>query len=86
MQHCVVFYRKDSDFAASRADLTRYGKVWEGEVDDRTSAEDIFGYFQDTGLDLPAGVRHTSMSVGDMVLMDATYYLCMDTGWQAIKY
>ena len=31
------------------------------------------------------GLRHTSMSVGDIACIDGTYYVCAPIGWKEIK-
>jgi hypothetical protein len=45
-----------------------------------------------TGADFQKAMRedklecgHTSMSVGDIVAINSTYYLCEDMGWKVIK-
>ena len=34
---------------------------------------------------LPAGVSHTSMSVGDIVEINGVYSICQPVGWQVLK-
>lgn len=66
-----------------------YAKVWEGVVDDGYAPDDMFGWFNDIlGLPNPLGtsegqdnlrkldVAHTSMSIGDIVVMDKKAYVC----------
>ena len=41
--------------------------------------------FQKAMLGYKLGCFHTSMSVGDIVSIDGTVYLCQDTGWKILN-
>ncbi len=76
-----------------------YTKVYENEVDDDYKPDDAFAWFNDVlGLSNPLGtawgqerlrlldVGHTSMSVGDIVILDNDMYVCQIDGWLRIEW
>jgi hypothetical protein len=89
MKKCTVYYKNNSNFTAEVVPTpdklqVDYGKVWEDEVADDTTPEDIFqrlNWEVVNGFQRPEGVRHTSMSVGDIVQFENSYFLCQDSGW-----
>jgi len=68
-------------------DIRRDFKLfWEGEVADDTTPEDIFAKFNalPVPVRLPPGIKHTSMSVGDVVKLGDDFYVCMPVGWEKL--
>lgn len=63
-----------------------YELFWSGEVPDDTSPDDIFAKFNliEGRVRLPPGIKHTSMSVGDIVQLDDQFYICMPIGWMKL--
>jgi hypothetical protein len=87
MKYCRVYYKKQSDFRADAVPTegelkADYAIVWQGYVADDTEAEYIrFSMEEIDGFQRPEEVRHTSMSVGDIVQFDDIYFQCRSTGW-----
>jgi hypothetical protein len=90
-----LYYRKNSHFDMRREDALRltvadflenYELVLKAPWPDSTSPEDVFIFYQDRPIPLPATVRHSSMSVGDIVVLDSTVFVCLDRGWYAVDY
>ena len=71
----------------TREDIERdFELFWQGEVADDTTPEDIFVKFNalPVPVRLPPGIKHTSMSVGDVVSLGAHFYVCMPVGWEKV--
>lgn len=95
---CRVFYWKDPKYlllgltpgvGKPTPDIieTDYKVIWQGEVTDATTPEDIFLKFNALPVPfrLPPGIRHTSMSIGDVIQLGEQYYVCMPIGWERIS-
>ncbi len=55
--------------------------VWpEGTIPD-----DVFAYYQDRAIPLPPSIGRTSMSAGDLVVLDHNVYICCRCGWYAVE-
>lgn len=90
-----VYYWKDpkyllTGFTVSKPtieDIKRdYQLFWKGEVADDTTPGDIFLKFNALPIPvrLPPGIKHTSMSVGDIVELGDSSYVCMPVGWEKL--
>jgi hypothetical protein len=78
---------------------TEYALVWKGAMEDDTQPEDLFRIFNDADSDIPnplrtnsgqdkiisLGVKHTSMSVADIVRLDKDFWICMPQGWRKLS-
>jgi hypothetical protein len=78
---------------------TDYAAVWTGEMPDDTQPDDVFGIFNgvddkmgnplasDAGQEniLSLGVKHTSMSIGDVLRLDSRFLVCMPVDWEPIE-
>lgn len=71
---------------------TQYVKVADYEVvEDCVTPDDIFSIMNlepETCFDRTAydrGVEHTSMSVGDIVMLDSEAHLCLPVGWHKLN-
>ncbi len=50
-----------------------------------TTPDDVFAYYQDRAIPLPPDIEHTSMSVGDIVLLGRNVFICCICGWYAVE-
>ena len=81
--------------------IENYAIVYQNDTfPERYTPEGIFAIFNGVNPEIPnplaneksqkeiieQGVAHTSMSVGDMVQIDDTIYLCISTGWSIMKW
>lgn len=89
----ILYYQKNPNSLMSReeaagltlADLeNKYGKVLEIDVPAGTCPDSIFSPYQDRPIPLPPDVRHSSMSVGDVVVIGSALHVCLMTGWYSV--
>jgi len=62
----------------------RYSVVYEEESESPVTRDQVFHTFnvdQSPIETLPSKVKHTSMSVGDIVILDNSINICLDLGW-----
>lgn len=97
---CEVYYWKDPKYLMTGIAVTGfvvpkptiddvrrdYKLFWSGDVSEDTTPEDIFLKFNAlrVPIRLPPGIKHTSMSVGDVVRLGDTYYTCKPVGWEKL--
>lgn len=96
---CRVYYWKDPKYLLLGLPFVKpvskptpeevereYKLFWSGEVPDDTSPDDIFVKFNliEGRVRLPPGIKHTSMSVGDIVQLNDQFYICMPLGWEKL--
>lgn len=62
--------------------LDLYNMVWEGEVEDDTTLDDLFRMLN-VGTK-PENFKGHSLSTSDMVEMDGKYYYCDSYGWEEV--
>ncbi|MDD5060894.1 MAG: hypothetical protein PHN44_01240 [Candidatus Marinimicrobia bacterium] len=65
--------------------LNDYACVAQIEQPESTTPDRIFFMYQDRPLPLPPGIEHTSMSVGDIVLLDKEICVCCNCGWYRLS-
>jgi hypothetical protein len=89
----IIYYQKHPNFLMSRDEAAKltladiennYGKVAEIDVSANACPDDIFLFYQDKTIPLPAGVNHSSMSVGDIVVIGSTLHVCLDVDWYSV--
>lgn len=61
--------------------LEEYDCVWEDEVEENVSLDDIYTKFN---TDHPEGYSGHSLSVSDVVYMDDKYFYCDSFGWEEV--
>lgn len=93
MNSLKVYYKKKSNFLESTPSyqqfVDNYELVWEGEAPDYWDEDEIFECFNSEAVDLliprlPEGVRHSSMSVGDIIYLNGRLLLCTGKGWKQL--
>lgn len=64
-----------------------YKVIWQGDVPENTTRDELFERFNflPVPFRLPPGIKHTSMSIGDIVQLDDIFYICMPLGWKKVK-
>jgi len=89
-----LYYQKNPNFNMTREDAARltlaklvnnYERVLEIEVPEGTLPDRIFSMYQDRPIPLPADIKHTSMSVGDIVVLGKKMCVCCRTGWYTLE-
>ncbi len=89
----ILYYQKNPSFLMSREEAARltiadlennYGRVLEIDVPAGTCPDSIFSTYQDRPIPLPPGVRHSSVSVGDVVVIGSALHVCLMTGWYSV--
>jgi hypothetical protein len=85
---CPYRFRAHKDFVPSASEIeTQYVQVADFETGDCPTPDDIFADMNiepEKFFDLSSyekGVQHTSMSVGDIVIIDRTGHVCLPRGW-----
>ena len=85
---CPYRFMANKGFVPSALEIeTQYVQVADYETGDRPTPDDIFAdmniepenHFDPSAYD--RGVQHTSMSVGDIVIIDDTGNVCLPGGW-----
>jgi hypothetical protein len=85
---CPYRFRANEGFVPSASEIeTQYVQVADYETGDRPTPDDIFAdmniepenHFDPSAYDM--GVQHTSMSVGDIVIIDDIGHICLPAGW-----
>jgi hypothetical protein len=89
-----LWYQKNCNFLMDGKQARRltmgdiknnYAKVLDLDMPDGTLPDRVFRMYQERPIPLPAGVVHTSMSVGDIVRIGETVHICLVTGWFSFK-
>ena len=82
--------RKDAKFLFLEDLVTKYDKVFDGELDVEDQ-DDVFRIFNSDDENplvpnqKPYPYSHTSMSVSDIVVIDNTLNVCLPSGWYSLK-
>ena len=63
--------------------LDLYKMVWEGEVDDESTLDDIYHQFN---VNRPADFKGHSLSISDLVEENGEYYYCDSYGWEEVTF
>jgi hypothetical protein len=66
--------------------IENYAEILEITVPDGTRPDAVFSMYQDRPVPLPAGIRHSSMSCGDIVQLGHTLHVCCDVGWYSVPF
>ena len=89
-----MYFQKEPNFNMSREDAAKltlaqlaenYELVLKVTMPEGTLPDRIFMMYQDRPLSLPPGVKHTSMSVGDIVVLGRKVCICCTCGWYTVE-
>jgi hypothetical protein len=85
---CPFRFRADKGFVPSPSEIeTQYVQVADFETGEAPTPDDIYAdmniepenHFDPSAYE--KGVQHTSMSIGDIVIIDETGHVCLPGGW-----
>jgi hypothetical protein len=62
-----------------------YARVLSLHMPEGMTPDAIYQLYQDRPVALPADIHHTSMSVGDIVLIGRTVCICCKCGWYKVE-
>ncbi len=89
-----IYYQKKPNWDLSQGDasnltlvnlMENYEHIITFNMPEGTKPDDIYLMYQDREIRLPEGIHHSSMFVGDIVLLDRKVCVCCTCGWYEVE-